>query len=183
MGCSTSLQRTDDSPHAKMLSCCRSSDAEEPASTAGTYQQLELPPPPASHPRQQQYQQLFEAGLRNHDRGLYRVAERERALLFKLLVSMVPPRIAEDLSNGVHVPAQMFQYVVIFFSDIEGFVAYADRKSPMQVFDMLDGLFSVMDYCVSHFSKKLYKVETIGESAPSRSLPIARRLSLYELFS
>lgn len=97
---------------------------------------------------------------------------------------MVPPRIAEDLSNGVHVPAQMFQYVVIFFSDIEGFVAYADRKSPMQVFDMLDGLFSVMDYCVSHFSKKLYKVETIGECAPSRSLPTARRLSLlHELFS
>lgn len=97
------------------------------------------------------------------DRILYNVLENERSLSMKLLHTMVPPKIAHDLSHGIAVPPEMFAFVVIFFSDIVGFTTFASSHTPLQVFDMLDGLFSVMDHCTTQFPS-LYKVETIGDA-------------------
>jgi atrial natriuretic peptide receptor A len=96
------------------------------------------------------------------DHCLLDVLERERSLVTKLLYTMVPPKIARDLSNGLPVAPELFKYCVVFFSDIEGFTAFGDTHSPFEVFDMLNNLFSVMDYVVTCFPA-LYKVETVGE--------------------
>lgn len=109
-------------------------------------------------------EETIESMKRNNvDRMLLDVLEGERSLAIKLLYTMVPPKIARDLSNGVEVPPEMFKFCVVFFSDIEGFTAFGDSRTPLEVFDMLDGLFSVMDY-VSTCFPALYKVETVGDA-------------------
>ena len=96
------------------------------------------------------------------DGCLLDVLERERSLVTKLLYTMVPPKIARDLSNGLPVAPELFKYCVVFFSDIEGFTAFGDGHTAIEVFDMLNSLFSVMDYVTTCFPT-LYKVETVGE--------------------
>ena len=54
-----------------------------------------------------------------------------------------------------------FQDVTILFADIAGFTKYSSSVSPMQVVDMLRGLFTEFDkLCKNH---ELYKVYTIGD--------------------
>ena len=89
--------------------------------------------------------------------------QQEKALTVKLMSSMMPARIADNLSKGIAVPPEMYKYVVVFFSDIEGFTKFSRQHQPIIVFDMLDRLYSVMDLCVSQFPS-LYKVETIGDA-------------------
>lgn len=87
--------------------------------------------------------------------------QQEKALTVKLMSSMMPARIANDLSRGIAVPPEMYKFVVVFFSDIEGFTKFSRAHQPILIFDMLDRLYSVMDRCVTQFPS-LYKVETIG---------------------
>ena len=54
-----------------------------------------------------------------------------------------------------------FQEVTILFADITGFTKYSSAVSPMQVVDMLRGLFTEFDkLCKEH---EVYKVYTIGD--------------------
>ena len=93
-----------------------------------------------------------------------RVLQSERQIAIKLLRSMVPRKVADDLSKGVIVPPHMLDFVTVFFSDIEGFTRFAAIKTPLEVFSMLNRLFKVMDHCVGLFPG-LYKVETVGTSS------------------
>ena len=52
--------------------------------------------------------------------------------------------------------------MTIFFSDVVGFTNICAAVTPIQVVKMLNELYTVMDYCTSHFP--LYKVETIGDA-------------------
>lgn len=98
---------------------------------------------------------------------------KERQMAIRILHSMVPPKVANDLSKGVEVMPEMFAFTVVFFSDIQGFTKFASMKSPLEVFAMLNRLFRVMDFCVSLFPKQLYKIETIGD-AVSCTHPLRR---------
>ena len=106
-----------------------------------------------------------------------RVLQMERMMAVKLLRSMVPPKIADDLSNGREVPPELFSFATIYFSDVEGFTRYASIKTPFEVFAMLNRLFRVMDYCVGLFPRKLYKVEV------SLNVPQTLYLSITHLTS
>ena len=54
-----------------------------------------------------------------------------------------------------------FKEVTILFADITGFTKYSSAVSPMQVVDMLRGLFTEFDkLCKEH---EVYKVYTIGD--------------------
>jgi class 3 adenylate cyclase len=70
--------------------------------------------------------------------------------------------VAADLSAGRPVPAEAFDSVTIFFSDIEGFTQLAAAVAPMAVVHLLNRLYTVMDHCASLFP--VYKVETIGDA-------------------
>lgn len=52
----------------------------------------------------------------------------------------------------------------VFFSDIKGFTAFAAENGALKVFEMLDTLYTVMDYCLKQFGGTLYKVETVGDA-------------------
>ena len=70
--------------------------------------------------------------------------------------------MAETLRSGHSVLPEEFEEVTIFFSDVEGFTNICAGVSPIQVVNMLNELYTVMDYCTSLFP--LYKVETIGDA-------------------
>ena len=82
----------------------------------------------------------------------------QRALVHQIL----PPKVAEAIKQGKTVYPESFDEVTIFFSDVEGFTNICAQVKPIDVVNMLNDLYTVMDYCTSLFP--LYKVETIGDA-------------------
>lgn len=89
--------------------------------------------------------------------------ERESLVLDQALVRQIlPPRVCLPLRHGRPVPPEAFSGVGIFFSDVVGFTTISAGVEPIKVVQLLNSLFTVMDYCCSLFP--LYKVETIGDA-------------------
>jgi hypothetical protein len=89
-------------------------------------------------------------------------AQLERRMNQALLQQILPPQVAKQLLSGNKVAPEEFESVTIFFSDVVGFTNICAAVTPIQVVKMLNELYTVMDYCTSHFP--LYKVETIGDA-------------------
>ncbi|CAJ1970219.1 unnamed protein product [Cylindrotheca closterium] len=94
------------------------------------------------------------------DKLTKKLAERDVSKL--LLNSMLPQKVAEDLIRGKTVEPAFHEHVTLFFSDVVGFTSICDQVEPWDVIDMMNQLYSVMDFLASHFD--LYKVETVGDS-------------------
>eukprot|EP00980_Cylindrotheca_fusiformis_P002008 scaffold444_cov109-Cylindrotheca_fusiformis.AAC.5 len=86
----------------------------------------------------------------------------ERNLSDALLNNMLPKKVADELRQGKTVEPTFHENVTLFFSDIEGFTKICDQVEPWDVIDMMNQLYSVMDFLVGHFN--LYKVETVGDA-------------------
>ena len=84
--------------------------------------------------------------------------ERRRTDL--LLKEMLPKSIARRLLNGSNVSACYYNSVTVYFSDIAGFHEISSTISPMQVVDLLNDVYSLMDSKLECYD--VYKVETIG---------------------
>ncbi|CAB9517983.1 Receptor-type guanylate cyclase gcy [Seminavis robusta] len=93
---------------------------------------------------------------------LSRKLEIEQELSQTLLYNMLPVSVADDLRKGHTVEPKEFEHVTLFFSDIVGFTSICDQVDPWSVIDLLNQLYSCMDYLAEKF--KLYKVETIGDA-------------------
>jgi class 3 adenylate cyclase len=96
-------------------------------------------------------------------------AQLERRMNQALLQQILPAPVARQLLSGNKVAPEQFEEVTIFFSDVVGFTNICAAVSPIQVVKMLNELYTVMDYCTSHFP--LYKVETIGDAYMVRLSP------------
>ncbi|XP_070200948.1 atrial natriuretic peptide receptor 1-like [Littorina saxatilis] len=96
------------------------------------------------------------------------VAERTRELAEEkqrtdaLLYQMLPPAVANELKGGKAAPAQAFDSVTIYFSDIVGFTNIASQCKPIQIVALLNALYTLFDITISEYN--VYKVETIGDS-------------------
>ncbi|CAJ1965011.1 unnamed protein product [Cylindrotheca closterium] len=86
----------------------------------------------------------------------------EKDLSNTLLNNLLPQKVAEDLRRGKTVEPVFHENVTLFFSDVVGFTNICDQVEPWDVIDMMNQLYSVMDFLASHFD--LYKVETVGDS-------------------
>ncbi|CAF3297276.1 unnamed protein product [Rotaria socialis] len=102
---------------------------------------------------------------RRHSRLLERKTdelEKEKCLTEKLLHEILPPCVAKDLINGRKAPAEYYESVTVYFSDIVGFTIIASMCSPNETCDMLNRLYSIFDSLLENFD--VYKVETIGDA-------------------
>ncbi|XP_072016327.1 uncharacterized protein [Amphiura filiformis] len=86
--------------------------------------------------------------------------ERERSE--NLLGQMLPPSVAQELKMGNTVHAEYFEQVTIFFSDLVNFTSVCSQSTPLQVVDMLNTLYHVLDGTIEQFDA--YKIETIGDA-------------------
>jgi class 3 adenylate cyclase len=79
-----------------------------------------------------------------------------------LLYNILPEKVADDLRKGKTIEPTFHENVTLFFSDIVGFTNICGQVEPWNVIDMMNQLYSVMDFLADRFN--LYKVETVGDS-------------------
>ncbi len=88
--------------------------------------------------------------------------EEERKKADALLLNVLPPKIAERLKAGESTIAERFDNVSVLFADIVGFTELAAERSPEEVVDILNTIFSAFDIFSERY--KLEKIKTIGDA-------------------
>lgn len=104
----------------------------------------------------------------------------------EILENLMPKKAIKKLAKGETV-IERYKRVTIFFSDIVGYTKMSSEMTPLEVMNMLNGLYSQFDILAKKHD--IYKVETIGDAyiaiagAPDRcSGPrAAEKLTLFSL--
>jgi class 3 adenylate cyclase len=106
----------------------------------------------------QAHSENLEQLVQQRTRELY--AEKQTSE--RLLLNVLPARIAERLKTGDGIIVDRFDHVTVLFADIVGFTALSQRTSPEALVTMLDQLFSVFDKLAEEHG--LEKIKTIGDA-------------------
>ncbi|EDW36367.1 GL16716 [Drosophila persimilis] len=88
--------------------------------------------------------------------------KREKRKSDSLLFQMLPPSVAMQLKQTQQVPAELYEAVTIYFSDIVGFTEIAAECTPLEVVTFLNSIYRVFAERIECYD--VYKVETIGDS-------------------
>ncbi|CAC5405324.1 Guanylate cyclase 32E,Guanylate cyclase soluble subunit beta-2,Receptor-type guanylate cyclase gcy-19,Head-specific guanylate cyclase,Retinal guanylyl cyclase 2,Heat-stable enterotoxin receptor,Olfactory guanylyl cyclase GC-D,Atrial natriuretic peptide receptor 2,Receptor-type guanylate cyclase gcy-9,Receptor-type guanylate cyclase Gyc76C,Receptor-type guanylate cyclase gcy-18,Receptor-type guanylate cyclase gcy-28,Receptor-type guanylate cyclase daf-11,Speract receptor,Receptor-type guanylate cyclase gcy- len=102
--------------------------------------------------------QKYSISIANRTKALNKEKKRTDILLYQML----PKSVAESLKRSEELEAEQYGDSTIFFSDIVGFTSISAQSSPLQVVDMLNGLYLSFDARIEVYD--VYKVETIGDA-------------------
>lgn len=80
----------------------------------------------------------------------------------RLLLNILPKPIAERLQKEQKSIADHFDEVSVLFADLVGFTEFSAQKSPTQLVEILNGIFSEFDRLSE--SRGLEKIKTIGDA-------------------
>jgi class 3 adenylate cyclase len=73
---------------------------------------------------------------------------------------MLPQEVAQMLRAGQAFEPRHHKNMTLFFSDVVGFTGMCTELPPWDIIDMLNRLYTVMDFLAERFC--LYKVETVS---------------------
>uniref|UniRef100_A0A1I8B5F6 Guanylate cyclase n=1 Tax=Meloidogyne hapla TaxID=6305 RepID=A0A1I8B5F6_MELHA len=105
----------------------------------------------------EQYASSLEQEVEERTRELVEEKRKSDILLYRML----PKQVADKLKLGEFVEPEQFSAATIFFSDVVSFTTLASKCSPLQVVNLLNGLYTAFDSIID--SHDVYKVETIGD--------------------
>lgn len=94
--------------------------------------------------------------------------EEEKKKTDRLLYSVLPPTVANELRNNRPVPAKRFQPVTILFSGIVGFGDFcaknSDSSGAIRIVNLLNKIYTTFDVLTEPKRNPfVYKVETVGD--------------------
>lgn len=94
--------------------------------------------------------------------------EEEKKKTDRLLYSVLPPTVANELRNNRPVPAKRFQPVTILFSGIVGFSDFcaknSDSSGAIRIVNLLNKIYTTFDVLTEpKRNPYVYKVETVGD--------------------
>ncbi|CAK5081435.1 unnamed protein product [Meloidogyne enterolobii] len=105
----------------------------------------------------EQYASSLEQEVEERTRELVEEKRKSDILLYRML----PKQVAEKLKLGEFVEPEQYTAATLFFSDVVSFTTLASKCSPLQVVNLLNGLYTAFDGIID--SHDAYKVETIGD--------------------
>ncbi|MEC4984772.1 MAG: adenylate/guanylate cyclase domain-containing protein [Oscillatoria sp. PMC 1068.18] len=88
--------------------------------------------------------------------------ELQRVQTEKLLLNILPQPIAERLKTGENPIADQFEEVSVLFADLVGFTQFSTQKTPTELLQFLNQIFSEFDRLASQY--ELEKIKTIGDA-------------------
>lgn len=80
----------------------------------------------------------------------------------RLLVNILPPKIAQRLKTHPGAIAASFENVTVLFADLVGFSMASAQISPVQLVELLNQIFSAFDQLAETY--ELEKIKTIGDA-------------------
>lgn len=88
--------------------------------------------------------------------------ESEKEKSDRLLLNILPVRVAEQLKIQGRCPAEFFQSTTVLFTDFSGFTKIAEHGDPEDIVEALHYIFGKFDEICTR--NKLEKIKTIGDS-------------------
>lgn len=100
---------------------------------------------------------LFPKDVRDR---LYEEQQKQQSKIHDKRATWEVQHHSEDSSENHMAIASLYKDTTIFFADISGFTAWASKRSPAQVFELLETLYGAFDQIANR--RRVFKVETIG---------------------
>lgn len=92
---------------------------------------------------------------------LNRELEAESAKSDRLLLNILPAKVAAELKQSGKVEAELHENVVVMFTDFTGFTRVAEQFTPRELVEQLNECFSAFDAITTRYH--LEKLKTIGD--------------------
>jgi class 3 adenylate cyclase len=100
--------------------------------------------------------------LRDHEQAYLRQLQIEQEKSERLLLSILPKPVAEQLKQNPSTIADHFAEATVLFADIVNFTQISAHRSPIEMVNLLNQIFSAFDDLAERHG--LEKIKTIGDA-------------------